>query len=136
MRMFLDANVLFTAAHNPDGKAAFIISLSGTDTWEICTSSFAVEEAVRNLSAKYPGSEERLQTLLDAMTVVGEQPDAPCPASLADRDRPIFRAAVACNATHLLTGDIVHFGPLMKRPEDTSGIIVLTPTQFLRSLLS
>ncbi len=136
MRLFLDANVLFTAAHNPDGKAAFIISLSGTDTWEICTSSFAVEEAERNLSAKYPGFEERLQALLDAMTVVGERPDAPCPDSLAGKDRPIFRAAVACSATHLLTGDIVHFGPLMNRPADTFGIIVLTPAQFLKCLLS
>ena len=27
MRIFLDANVLFTAAHNPEGKAAFIIDM-------------------------------------------------------------------------------------------------------------
>jgi uncharacterized protein len=26
-RLFLDANVLFTAAHNPQGKAALLISL-------------------------------------------------------------------------------------------------------------
>lgn len=27
MRVFLDANVLFTAAHNPEGKAALLISM-------------------------------------------------------------------------------------------------------------
>ena len=27
-RLFLDANVLFTAAHNPSGKAALIIELA------------------------------------------------------------------------------------------------------------
>ena len=27
MRVFLDANVLFTAAHNPRGKAALVITL-------------------------------------------------------------------------------------------------------------
>jgi len=29
IRLFLDANVLFTAAHNPSGKASFIIDLVG-----------------------------------------------------------------------------------------------------------
>ena len=27
MRVFLDANVIFTATHNPRGKAAFVIEL-------------------------------------------------------------------------------------------------------------
>ena len=27
MRIFLDANILFTAAHNPNGKAALVIEL-------------------------------------------------------------------------------------------------------------
>ena len=136
MRLFLDANVLFTAAHNPDGKAAFIISLTGKATWDICTSAFAVEEAGRNLAAKYPGAEKKLAALLKSIIVVQEQFNAPFPEKLADKDRPIFCAAYACRATHILTGDIIHVGPFMNKPEKTSGITILTPAQFLRSLLS
>ena len=50
---------------------------------------------------------------------------------LAQRDRPIFQAAAACRATHLLTGDLKDFGPLMNRSEDTSGVHVLTVAGFL-----
>lgn len=134
MRLFLDANVLFTAAHNPDGKSALIIAFEGKDTWDVCTSAFAAEEARRNLAAKYPGAEKRLEVLLASMTIVSEQPDAPCPDKLDQKDRPIFCAAYACHATHLLTGDIVHFAPFMNKPKKTFGITIQTPAQFLNAL--
>ena len=35
IRLFLDANVLFTAAHNPSGKAALIVPLGVQGNWEI-----------------------------------------------------------------------------------------------------
>ncbi len=54
MRLFLDANVLFTAAHNPEGKAAFVIELGGKGKWELYSSHYALEEARRNLVKKYP----------------------------------------------------------------------------------
>lgn len=133
-RLFLDANVLFTAAHNPEGKAAFIISLGVEGAWRICTSAFAVEEARRNLAAKYPSAEKRLEQFLSAVAIVREQPDAPYPGGLDEKDRPVFQAAYACRASHLITGDIAHFGLLMNMPEKTSGITILTPAQFLRSL--
>jgi len=52
-RVFLDANVLFTAAHNPTGKAAFVVELARQGHWDVLTSAFAVEEARRNLARKY-----------------------------------------------------------------------------------
>ena len=54
------------------------------------------------------------------------------PAALARKDRPIFQAAVACGATHLLTGDLKDFGPFMNRPGGTLGITVQTVSDFLR----
>ena len=42
-----------------------------------------------------------------------------------------FQAAAACRATHLLAGDSRDFGPLMNRPETTSGVHVLTVADFL-----
>ena len=53
-KLFLDANALLTAAHNPDGKAAFLIRSSTEGHWDVVTSVLAVEEAKRNLNRKYP----------------------------------------------------------------------------------
>lgn len=52
MRVFLDANVLFTAAHNPGGKAAFVITLGSEGLFLLSTSAYAREEARRNLERK------------------------------------------------------------------------------------
>jgi predicted nucleic acid-binding protein len=133
-RLFLDANVLFTAAHNPKGKAAFIAWLGTKGAWQVCTSTFAVEEARRNLAAKYPSAEKKLDELLSSITIVREQSDAPYPRGLGEKDRPIFQAAYACRATHLITGDNAHFGASMNKPKTTAGITILTPAQFLISL--
>ena len=52
-RLFLDANLLFTATHNPQGKAALLLELAAAGCWEVVTSTYAVEEARRNLSRKF-----------------------------------------------------------------------------------
>lgn len=133
-RLFLDANVLFTAAHNPDGKAAFIITLGAEGVWKLFTSAFAAEEARRNLVAKYPAALGRFNELLCRIAKVSERPDAPFPDDLKIKDRPVFQATYACKATHLITGDITHFGRYMTDPAKTLGIAVMTPAQFLASL--
>ncbi len=133
-RLFLDANVLFTAAHNPDGKAALIISFGGAGILHLSTSAFAAEEARRNLAAKCPTALKQLADILKTATIVPERPDAPFPPDLTEKDRPIFQAALACEATHLITGDTAHFGSFMRRPAKTFGIVIMTPAQFLDSL--
>jgi predicted nucleic acid-binding protein len=134
-RLFLDANVLFTAAHNPDGKAAFIITLGEKGAWRLLTSGFAAEEARRNLAAKFPEALKRFNELLTLVTIVPEQMDAPSPDHLTEKDKPIFRAACGCKATHLLTGDITHFGRYMKKHStEMHGVTIMTPAQFLKSL--
>ena len=45
MRVFLAANILFTAAHNPAGKAAFVIELGSAGFFRLFTSEYAREEA-------------------------------------------------------------------------------------------
>lgn len=135
MRLFLDANVLFTAVHNPRGKAALVIELGKQGHFALATSLYASEEARRNLERKFPQSLDRLDLLMRGVPLIPYQPDLPFPVSLAEKDRPIFQAAVAWGATHLLTGDLKDFGPFMNRPEETSGILVQTVAEFLRSLL-
>ena len=135
MRLFLDANILFTAAHNPNGKAALTIELGKRGHWALATSLYASEEARRNLVRKFPRSLDGLNALLRDIPLVEPRPGLPFPATLAERDRPIFQAAVTCQATHLLTGDLKDFSPFMNRPEETSGILVQSVAEFLGSVL-
>jgi uncharacterized protein len=131
MRVFLDANVLFTAAHNPRGKAAFVIELAAAGHWALFTSHSAREEAERNLGVKYPASLASFAALLQNITVVAADLSAPFPSNLSPKDAVIFQAAVSCRATHLLTGDLRHFGPFMNRPDLSYSITVQTVAEFL-----
>ena len=54
MRLFLDANILFTAAHNPHGKAALVIEIGQSGIWQLATSAYAAEEARRNIARNFP----------------------------------------------------------------------------------
>ena len=134
MRVFLDANLLFTAARNPGGKAAFVIELGAAGHFSIFSSDVASEEAKHNLAAKYPESLPQLMELLNGITLVTADLSADCPETLPAKDAVIFQAALRCRATHLLTGDLRHFGPLMNRPDAAGGIIIQTVAEFLAAL--
>jgi len=134
MRLFLDANVLFTAAHNPRGKAALVIELGAAGHWEVFSSRFAIEEARRNLEIKYPQCLEALNDIKASLQLAEHQPGLHFPEGLPAKDRPIFQAALACGATHLLTGDLKDFGAFLDRPDETYGIRIQTVADFLASL--
>ena len=135
IHLFLDANVLFTAAHNPSGKAALIIDLGVQGNWEIVSCSYAIEEARRNLSIKFPAYLERFETLLSTIIKVPSRLGRSCPVPLPEKDRPILEAATHCKATHLLTGDIKDFGPFMNDVNMTGGVVIQTVSEFLDSLM-
>ncbi len=134
MRLFLDANVLFTAAHNPAGKAALVVELGAKGKWDVVSSSYAVEEARRNIAAKFPAADKSLEELIGAMTIIPSGLGRDCPLPLPDKDRPIMEAAMRANASHLLTGDIKDFGPFMNKPKKSAGILIQTVAEFLASL--
>ena len=131
MRLFLDANILFTAAHNPGGKAALVIGLGIQGHWELFSSPYAMEEARRNLERKFPHALDDLGTLRHGVRLVDHRAGLAFPESLAQNDRPIFQAALACQATHLLTGDLKDFGPFMNQPDNTFDIRIQTVAEFL-----
>ena len=127
-RVFLDANVLFSAAWGDGGALRALWTLRDVD---LCTSEYAVTEARRNL--RDPSLVGVLDTLLGRVTV-GEPAavaiELPAIAArLPDDDRPILAAAIAMRATHLLTGDVRHFGPLLGRR--VTGVLVLRPSTYL-----
>jgi hypothetical protein len=53
---------------------------------------------------------------------------------LPAKDQPIWSAALAAGATHLLTGDLRDFGRHMNRPETSGGICIQTVGDYLASL--
>ncbi len=130
-QLFLDANVLFTAAHNPRGKASLVISFAAKGLWQIATSSYAVEEARRNLQQKYPQSINAYEAQLARIQVYASGKGTHCPLSLPQKDRPIFESALSCSATHLLTGDMKDFGHHMNNPNKSEGILIQTVAEFL-----
>ena len=129
-RAFLDANVLFSAAYTE--------STGLRQLWEhpdvtLCTSGYAAAEARRNL----PGAaaQKRLEQLLQGVTVHPEPPPGAClppDVHLPDKDTPIVLAAIHVGATHLLTGDVRHFGGLFGHT--IRGVLVLRPATYLRGL--
>lgn len=135
MRLFLDANILFTAAHNPGGKAALVIELGIQGHWELFSSPYAMEEARRNLERKFPHTLDTLNSLQRGIRLVKHQEGQAALEGLAQKDQPIFQAALASRATHLLTGDLKDFGPFMNQPDNTCGICIQTVAEFLRATL-
>jgi len=131
MRLFLDANVLFTAAHNPEGKAALVIELGVQGRWALFSSTYAKAEARRNLEGKFPQCLNCLEIGQNHIDFVDHQTSLLYPKGLAKKDQPIFQAALICKATHLLTGDIKDFGRFMNQPEDTFNIRIQTVADFL-----
>ena len=135
IRLFFDANVLFTAAHNPDGKAALILALGAKGEWEVVSSTYAVEEARRNIERKFPSRAVALEELLQSLTIVLSGTGKDCPLELPVKDRPIFESALRVSATHLLTGDLKDFGAFMNKRETTRGVLIQTVGDFLDSVV-
>ncbi len=131
IRLFLDSNVLFTAAHNPEGKASLVIDLAAAGNWEVVTCVYCIAEARLNLEKKHPAALGRLKGILETVHLVPDVTGEQCTLLLPEKDRPVFASAQRCKATHFLTGDRRHFGPYMNIPKDTVGIVVQTVGDFL-----
>ena len=126
-KIFLDANVLFSAAYRSQAGLHRLWQLEGV---ELITSAFAAEEARRNLSDEK--SRKRLRTILESVRVFTRIPRAAAPLEidLPDKDQPILLAALHAGATHLLTGDKQHFGAYFGRR--IQGVLILPPAEYFR----
>jgi predicted nucleic acid-binding protein len=130
-RVFLDANVLISAAWSSLSPLNRLWELPETELW---TSAYAADEAQRNLGELPPHRLPSLQRLLSFMHVVPvEVRDVALPHDLllVEKDRPILAAAVATSATHLLTGDKRHFARYYGQV--VAGVRILIPAEYLRS---
>ncbi len=133
-RLFLDANILFTAAYNPKGLAAALIKKASSLRLEIYASEYALEEAHYNLALKFPEALPEFEEIKNQIQVISVYVDLNFnPLNLPFDDLPIFQGALKCRAQYLLTGDKKAFGKWMNKAKQTEGICILTVRDFVDS---
>ena len=135
--MFLDANILFSAAYRNGNPALLLFELAAAGRCTLLTSAFAWDEAHRNIALKCPHRTATLDALRDQLD------DAAVPAAAAIenavhqglpvKDAPILAAACVADVDILVTGDRTHFGHLYGKTVE--GLQVLTLKATLERLL-
>ncbi len=127
-RLFLDANVLFSAAYKAETR---LLQLWKVKNVVLCSSRYALEEARINLETEE--QRDRLLKLSQALQIVDVVTGSPrLRTVLPEKDQPILLAAIEAHATHLLAGDIRHFGRYLGRKIE--GVRILLPGEYLRSI--
>lgn len=113
MRVFLGANILFSAAKS-DGAVRALVRLLVERGHECWADAYVLAEARRNLLAKEPEALRVLDALLPHLRLATAAPLAAVPADelawLPEKDRPVLAAAIRLRCNALVTGDGTHFG--------------------------
>lgn len=137
MRVFLDANVLFSAAYHDRSGLLVFFELSGAGVIQLTSSAFAIEEARRNIALKRPdriaACERLVADLSPAPAPPGELIAIARAAGLPPKDAPILAAALAAEADLLVTGDRTHFGQLFGQA--IGRLTVRQPAEALSAIL-
>lgn len=125
-RLFLDANVLFSAAYKANSGLLRLWKLRDV---VLCTSRYALEEARINLTDE--NQRQRLIALA-AMLDFAEAAKSEVPRGvlLPDKDVPILLAAIESRANYLLTGDLRHFGPYFGKKIES--VVVVSPSEYFK----
>jgi predicted nucleic acid-binding protein len=134
VRIFLDANILFSAAKSPGAIRRMLELLidAGHECW---VDGFVIAEVRRNLELKAQTSLPDFDRLLTSMRVaVIRMPDPELDATLplVEKDRPILAAAIHLHCHALVTGDRTHFGELYGH--SIHGVTVHSPRSLAEEL--
>jgi len=73
MRVFLDANILFSGTWKDSPNVALLFDLADAGYCQLTTSRLAVEEARRNIARKRPERQPALELLVQR-TQIGTEP--------------------------------------------------------------
>jgi uncharacterized protein len=131
MRVFLDANVLFSGAQAGSPMRQLLDTLGHHCC--LVAHPIAIDEARRNIALKRPAwmpGLHSLETAVEVSELMGYIPAV----DLAEKDRPILRAAVGGRCTHLLTGDLQHFRHLFG--ETVAGVRIVSPRLLVQEVQS
>lgn len=130
MRVFLDANILFSGARPNSRMGAFLETLSRQA--DLLTNAYAFEEARRNLELKFPDSLKALEKLARQCEMIS-QLSVDLEVELPHKDQPILGGAVAGRATHLITGDERDFGKFWGKT--VQGVKIVSPKMLAEEVL-
>lgn len=136
MRIFLDANILFSASRSA-GAIRNLLEIAETDGHVLIADRYVAAEARRNVLGKAPAAAAAvLEALLHRITVQMAQasPRAEIELDWLDvKDRPVLLAAMASACDVLLTGDKKHFGPAYGQRH--GGVLICSAAQLFSMLL-
>ena len=136
MRIFLDANVLFSAAKSAGAIRQLLYELHAAGH-TLVADEYVSTEARRNAAAKATGDAlDYLQALLTRIEVCAVQFPALTQVSvlwLPEKDRPVLIAAMTLKCDALVTGDRTHFGLGYGKTFD--GVTVYSPAQLAQAVL-
>ena len=127
MRIFLDANVLFSAAR-ADGAIRQLLRELQARKHILVAGPLVITEARRNLENKANAATlPWLASMLLAMETSASEPRlvAADVEWLVEKDRHVLRAAIQMRCDVLVTGDVTHFGAGYGRTFD--GVKILSP---------
>ena len=130
MKVFLDANVLFSAS-NLKSKTAILLAELIRKNHEAVTSVYAWGEVVRNVNTKCPqwlGSLQRFREHIDII----ETFSIPLNVECAEKDKPILAGAICAHCTHLWTSDKAHLGKFYG--QTIHGVTVVSSVQMFEML--
>lgn len=138
MKLFLDANVIFSAAHREHGRAQALVALGKAGLCTLLTTAYALDEARRNLELKSQDFGIRLRASLEVVALVAEAPHSLVTWSrhqgLPPKDAPILASAIGARADLLVTGDARDFGHLYDLT--ARGTMVVTPARAIELVLA
>jgi uncharacterized protein len=133
MRIFLDANVLFSAAKS-DGAVRELLSLLRARGHALFADAYVAEEARRNIALKAEDRVGALEKLLAEVSMVatGRAAIGTGKIDLPEKDLPVLDAAARGRCDVLVSGDKTHFGSLFGT--SVAGVTVLSPAQVAERL--
>lgn len=131
MRIFLDANVLFSAGKSDGAVRAFLEQLKSRGH-VLVADGYVAGEARRNLEVKFPTAlndfEDLMKTVESSTGTCGSQLPVEIAPELPEKDRPVLAAAIHHQSHILLTGDKAHFGLLYG--QTIEGVEIHSPASF------
>ena len=138
MRVFLDANVLFSAARSSGSPLNGFFGLAEAGVCELLASPYTLDEARRNISRKHPEKVAELELLILRISICQEAGAEEMlwarSTGLTEKDAPVLAAAVQAKAEILVTGDRTDFGKLYERK--LRGLEVLPPRIALERIVA
>ena len=134
MRVFLDANILFSAAKSVAAIRRLVEQIQARGH-ECVADEYVIAEARRNLEQKFTTALPDFERLLNCISRLASPPALPVPSLdllLPEKDRPVLTSAIQHRCHALLTGDKTHFGRLYG--QTIAGVSIHSPQGLAKAL--